>query len=100
MLVLRILTGKGRWHYAIIINIAEAIALETNQKPLETHLGRKKKTTYFSLLDFVLELSATWSAPCSWDGRNTELKALLFVAYVCFVVYVCTCCIHTVVTDS
>lgn len=59
MLVLRILTGKGRWYYAIIINIAEAIALETNQKPLETHLGRKKKTTYFSLLDFVLELSAT-----------------------------------------
>lgn len=99
MLVLHILTGKGRWYYAIIINIAEAIALETNQKPLETHLG-KKKTTYFSLLDFVLELSATWSAPCSWDGRNTELKALLFVAYVCFVVYVCTCCIHTVVTDS
>lgn len=42
MLVLHILTGKGRWYYAITINIAKAIALETNQKPLETHLGKKK----------------------------------------------------------
>lgn len=42
MLALHILTGKRRWYYAIIINIAEAIALETNQEPLETHLGKKK----------------------------------------------------------
>lgn len=86
MLVLRILTGKGRWYYAIIINIAEAIALETNQKPLETHLGKKKRlhTSHFLTLFWSFQPLGVLHVHGMVETLNSKLCFLLLMYALLF----------------